>query len=590
MEHVSKIISLVSLVLLLHITAIAANGELSKIVIVEKGENEATLELHIRERIKEEINDFNTKIKDEDIYVDPEYVGQGAVLVLDKISLGKVDVSKISSLPFIDELIIREVVGSFKIKELRANENGREFNSTRLIFKSKQGLDFRFLEREKNEAEPIYYRIRVSAVDSEGEKKSSLNPHLFKKYEEFNAFATRNPIAKVVEQEHFSIKRKDLINKIQVYDKTKYLTAIHQLMNISGTEAISMVEAQLSPDGKIIQSRDTDMLVVTDQKPYVLNILQILGQVDQQAPEVQIEVKIIELQEGAGRELGFNWKGEKQSGNRKVSTELVSSIASKALVNGTQLAQNILNGVVVDGLDSLSLSISALIKNGRAKIMAEPKLLVANNQKGNFKMTKKHPILIRKAINVSQSTVNSNRINSIQENQNTQNNTLLDQDTFYPTPLAAVGASNTVDKDERKSNSLAKLNSNTLNEVKSTTNRNDNYSEVLFETGITLTVTPSIRKSGVIRLTLNPKITEMNENDLSDSPSLSIREINTVAYVGDGDTLLIGGLMYDKEERIENRIPILSKIPGLGRFFKSEKSKKSKTELIFLVKTRIVKL
>ncbi len=589
MEYVSKIVRLVILLFLFQPYVVFANGKLSKIVVLEKSENGATLELHISERMEEEINDFDSKVKNEDIYVDPEHFGKGSILVLDKISLGKVAVNEINKLSFIDELVLKEEEGSTKNKELLINENGRKYKSTRLVFKSEQGLNFRFLEREKNEAEPIHYRLRISTVSSNNKEKK-MNPYLFKKYEKISAFDTRNPLAKVVEQEHFAVKRKDLIKKIENFENNKYVTAIHQLVNIPTSDAIAMVSAQLSPDGKIVQSKDTDMLVITDQKPYVMNVLQILGQVDKQAPEVQIEVKIIELQEGAGRELGVNWKGQKQSGNRKGSAELFSSVTQSALVNGAQLPQNLLNGVVVDGIDSLTTSISALIQKGQARIMAEPKLLVANNQQGSFKMTKKHPIMVRRSINLSQNTVNSNRDNSLQENSNNQNNTLLDQDTVYPTALAAVGATNTVDKDEKKTNLVSKVNSSINNEIRSTVNRNENYSEVLFETGIVLTVSPSIRKSGVIRLVLNPKITEMSENIQSDSPNLSVREINTVAYVGDGDTLLIGGLMYDKEESVESGVPVLSKIPVLGRLFKNKKSKKSKTELIFLVKTKIVRL
>jgi type II secretory pathway component GspD/PulD (secretin) len=588
MEYVRQI-KLIILLLITFSSQAFSLGELSKIVILEKSKNSATLELHIRERTQEEINDFNQHIKNEFIYTDPEHVGKGAVLVLDRITHGNINVREINKLPFINKLIIKKEEGGIKNKELIANADGRKYFSTKLMFQAKHGLNFYFLEREKKEAEPINYRIRISTV-SENNKRSDLNPYLFKKYEKISAFDTRNPLANVVEQEHFAVKRKDLLNKIKEHDKTKYITAIHQLINIQASEALALVQAQLSPDGKIVQSRDTDILVITDQKPYVLNVLQILGQVDKQAPEVQIEVKIIELQEGAGKELGLNWRGKMQKNKRSGDVEFISSPTKNDLINGIKTPQNIVNGVIVNGLDSLSVSISALLKKGRARIMAEPKLLVANHQRGEFKMTKRHPILVRRSINLNDSTVTSNRNTSINDNQNTQNNTLLDQDTVYPVSLAQVGATNTVDKDEQKNTIISKINSNNTAETRNTKNRSENYAEVIFETGITLTVTPSIRKSGVIRLVLNPKITEMGKNELSDSPSLSVREINTVAYVGDGDTLLIGGLMYDKEETSESGVPILSKIPGLGRLFKSKKRSKSKTELIFLVKTKIVRL
>jgi Flp pilus assembly secretin CpaC len=588
MEYVRKI-KLLLLLIVIQTTSLFSNGVLSKIVILEKGKNSATLELHIKERVVEEVNDFDKKIKNEDIYVDPEYVGEGTVLILDKISLGKVSARAISKLGFVDRLTFKQVEGSFKDKTLLVNEKGRKYHSTRCIFESKGGIEVKMLEREKNDGEALNFRIRISSV-SKGESNKDLNPYLFKKYEKISTYDTRNPLAKVVEQEDFSIKRKDLINKIKTYEENKYITAIHQLINIQASEAMNLVKNQLSPDGKIVQSADTDILVITDQKPYVLNVLQILGQVDKQAPEVQIEVKIIELQEGVGRQLGVNWKGNKQSGNRKGTLGFDNAPGSSSKVHGVHLPSNLLNGVIVDGIDALTVSISALIQKGQAKIMAEPKLLVANNKTGNFKMTEKHPILVRRSINLSQSSVTSDKTSNLDENSNNINNTLLDQDTVYPQSLAQVGATNYLDKDEKRTNTISKNNINKTNEIRNTSNRNENYSEVLFETGITLTVTPSIRKSGVIRLQLNPKITEMSENINSDSPSLSVREIDTVAYVGDGDTLLIGGLMYDKEENSVSGVPVLSKIPALGRLFKNKQTKKTKTELIFLVKTRVVRL
>ena len=66
-------------------------------------------------------------------------------------------------------------------------------------------------------------------------------------------------------------------------------------------------------------------------------------------------------------------------------------------------------------------------------------------------------------------------------------------------------------------------------------------------------------------------------------PYLRIRELETRVTVADGNTIGMGGLIYDKSQSFNDAVPLLGKIPFLGRF-RSEGSRSIKRNLMIFVK------
>ena len=58
--------------------------------------------------------------------------------------------------------------------------------------------------------------------------------------------------------------------------------------------------------------------------------------------------------------------------------------------------------------------------------------------------------------------------------------------------------------------------------------------------------------------------------------------------IGDGQTLIIGGLIKNKTVKGSTKIPFLGDIPGLGYFFKSKNDTTDKTELIIFVSPTVI--
>src|SRR6185369_4759416 len=71
-------------------------------------------------------------------------------------------------------------------------------------------------------------------------------------------------------------------------------------------------------------------------------------------------------------------------------------------------------------------------------------------------------------------------------------------------------------------------------------------------------------------------------------PKISNTEVNTMVSIPDGGTLLVGGQKLVGESEIEIGVPVLSKIPGLNRFFTNRSFVKDERTLLVLVRPNII--
>jgi general secretion pathway protein D len=55
------------------------------------------------------------------------------------------------------------------------------------------------------------------------------------------------------------------------------------------------------------------------------------------------------------------------------------------------------------------------------------------------------------------------------------------------------------------------------------------------------------------------------------------------------DTVIIGGLIQDRDQVTESKIPLLGDIPFLGWLFKSKNTTREKTNLLIMLTPRIIK-
>lgn len=114
-----------------------------------------------------------------------------------------------------------------------------------------------------------------------------------------------------------------------------------------------------------------------------------------------------------------------------------------------------------------------------------------------------------------------------------------------------------------------------------------NYTPITYPVGVVLDVTPQVGQNRVITLNVHPTISDIvgtAESPNEDSaPILSVRELDTVGKVQDGETLVIAGLMSERNKQNRTGIPVLKDLPLLGYFFGRTSDEKVNIELVMLL-------
>ncbi len=106
--------------------------------------------------------------------------------------------------------------------------------------------------------------------------------------------------------------------------------------------------------------------------------------------------------------------------------------------------------------------------------------------------------------------------------------------------------------------------------------------------GVTLDVTPQISSDGTVMMHIHPIVTDKLGDAVDPvtgqtAPIVSIRETDTMVRVQDGQTIIIGGLMEDKQDDTVTKVPLLGDIPILGGLFRKTEKVGRKSELVILL-------
>jgi general secretion pathway protein D len=110
------------------------------------------------------------------------------------------------------------------------------------------------------------------------------------------------------------------------------------------------------------------------------------------------------------------------------------------------------------------------------------------------------------------------------------------------------------------------------------------------DTGIILRITPQITEGNFLKLDIYQEISDVKANKgQATDLVLRKRSAKTSVVVKDKDTVVIGGLIQDRDETIENKIPLLGDIPLLGWLFKTKSKQRTKTNLLILLTPHIMK-
>lgn len=110
-------------------------------------------------------------------------------------------------------------------------------------------------------------------------------------------------------------------------------------------------------------------------------------------------------------------------------------------------------------------------------------------------------------------------------------------------------------------------------------------------TGVILHVTPRINASGWVTLKIQQEVSSPiapMEGRGIQSPTISIRSVDTQVTVKDGESIALGGIISETRLLSKNRIPFLGNIPGLGLLFGNTSYSNTRTELIAIITPHVI--
>ena len=131
----------------------------------------------------------------------------------------------------------------------------------------------------------------------------------------------------------------------------------------------------------------------------------------------------------------------------------------------------------------------------------------------------------------------------------------------------------------------------TTGEVLSADNSNPFRTVEREEVGVKLTVRPQITEGDTVRLYIEQEVSSVAGAVTTGSSDLitNKRTIQTTVLADNGEIIVLGGLIEQDDQETVNGVPGLSRVPGVGRLFRSESETTRRTNLMIFIRPTIIR-
>lgn len=339
---------------------------------------------------------------------------------------------------------------------------------------------------------------------------------------------------------------------IRVY-KLKYASA-EVLLPMLQTLAFGGMEAKQGSDAVTLALYDDKNAIIVNGDANTQKwIADVIGALDFAQPQVLVEAIIVEVSDNASRELGINYliAGGEDSTIPFTVTNLGGSTPKILATAGAIIAE----GDDADGDSSIS---SVLRARALDSFLGTSGLLIGGGG------TRSDGSVFGAVLNALRRDVSSNILStpSIMTLDNEKASFIVGQEIPITTG-EALGSAN-------------------ANPFRTIDRKN---------VGVQLEVEPQINQGDEIKLRIRQEVSAIAGPLAVGSTELitTKREMETSVRVGDGDVIVLGGLVRQNERITVDRVPILGSIPLLGRLFRSSGKVREKTNLMTFLRTTIIR-
>jgi len=267
------------------------------------------------------------------------------------------------------------------------------------------------------------------------------------------------------------------------------------------------------------------LITVTAPRPLIEKIEAYLDHLKKELfRQVTIEAKIVEVQLNDTTKKGIDWSALLDT---SVNLQL---FGSSGIIYKPSTSERVVSQITLPD-NPFNILISALETQGPVKVLANPKVSVLNGQPALISIGDTYRYIEEVSVTINDSGATSTTIKT-------------------DNVMSGLGMS-----------------------VIATVMGDDEI--VLSLTPVTSQVTQPIEEKSFSNLTVQ-------------LPQISIREMNTIVRVKDGDMLMIGGLIDNSDSTDVTKVPVLGDVPGLGRLFSYEEKTVKKKELVILLRPRLL--
>lgn len=305
----------------------------------------------------------------------------------------------------------------------------------------------------------------------------------------------------------------------------------------------------LSERGHVFVDDASNTLIVRDIVAGIEQARELVRVIDVQTPQVLIESRIVEMTSDLGRDLGIQWgygyersianghprgpgfPGEIAAGGSGLGKGVseLPWITDFPAANVAPAAGSAV-GLVLGGAGSihnLELRLTALERDGLARVISRPRVVTLNNVPATIKSL-----------------------------------TVIRVKLPAAGPVVQTGAGSSTPR---------------------------NVATEKIETGIVLMVTPQVSGDGFVLLDLFAKSSQADfTRTVDEIPTEISREANARVLVRDGETVVLGGIYRESNLEQSNGVPYLRDLPVLGALFRNDGQSQRREDLLVFLTPRIL--
>lgn len=108
------------------------------------------------------------------------------------------------------------------------------------------------------------------------------------------------------------------------------------------------------------------------------------------------------------------------------------------------------------------------------------------------------------------------------------------------------------------------------------------------DVGTQLRMRPFIQPNGYIRMELHPEKSNGRVSETTGLPEKDTTQVTTNLTIKSCETIVIGGLIEEQQQRSVQQVPFLGSLPWVGRLFRDETTSIARNEIIVLITPRII--